>query len=132
MLKKTQTIKNGDEQMMKGVQKIRGILNSIIFETNDEEFNEDSKIDLITLDIDGRLVFVYPYSDLIKVSELPPFLTDFTKKYEIIMTVRTYGTHLIALDTDFLNALFGLPKVEFDMANAEFIKKSKEAIVNEQ
>ena len=131
MLKKTQTIKNGDEQMMKGVQKIRGILNSIIFETNDEEFNEDSKIDLITLDIDGRLVFVYPYSDLIKVSELPPFLTDFTKKYEIIMTVRTYGTHLIALDTDFLNALFGLPKIEFDMANAEFIKKSKEVILNE-
>jgi len=114
---------------MKGVQKIKGILNSITFETTDAEVNDDSKIDLITLDIDGRLIFVYPYLALMNISDIPPFLVDLTKKYEIIMTVRAYGTHLIALELDFFNALFGLPKVEFDMVNTELIKKNKEKMI---
>ena len=115
--------------MMKGVQRIKGILNSITFETNEPEVTEDTKIDMITLDIDGRLIFVYPYKDLIKVSDIPPFLSEGdikSKKYEIIIVVRTYGTHLIALDFDFFNALFGLPKEQFNELNKRIINENKE------
>ena len=115
--------------MIKGVQRIKGILNSITFETVAEEVNEDTKIDMITLDIDGRLIFVYPYKDLIKVSDIPPFLSEGdikSKKYEIIIVVRTYGTHLIALDFDFFTALFGLPKEEFNDLNKKMMEKNKE------
>ena len=115
--------------MIKGVQRIKGILNSITFETVAEEVNEDTKIDMITLDIDGRLIFVYPYKDLIKVSDIPPFLSEGdikSKKYEIIIVVRTYGTHLIALDFDFFTALFGLPKEEFNELNKQKMMKRNE------
>lgn len=123
-----------DIQEIKGIQKMKGILNSVTFETLDSEVNEDTLIDVITLNINSegnsQNVFVYPFRDLIKVSSIPPFLVnnfvskvnnfidnDNSKslvKYEIIIIVRNYGTYLIALDIDFFNAVFGVPKENFN------------------
>ncbi len=103
-------VQNVPMEMM-GSRRIRGILEGITFEIDDyiaeEDINEETLIDLITLKIDGRDVFIYPTFEKFKVSEIPPllsFLNEGEKRF-IVITLRKFGSNIIAFDFDLKNAL---------------------------
>ena len=97
---------------MKGSRLIEGILEDVFFEINEEniseeKINDETEIGLISLKIDKKDIFVFPSFENFKVGNIPPILSKLRKneKRIIIITLRKFGSSLIAFDFDLNNAL---------------------------
>jgi len=89
-----------------GCMLVEGILEKVEFNIiqGQKKMLDEAEVDVITLIISGRKVFVHPFREMIKIKNVPNFM-DFSKKYYIIMKVRQYGEYFFAFDYDFYLAI---------------------------
>lgn len=94
-----------------GMRVIKGVLENVAFEVGEdigeEGLNDETSIELITLTIDKREVFIFPSFNTIKIGEIPPLFSALKegKKRLIVIRLRRLGSSLIAFDYDLKNAL---------------------------